>query len=163
MLLQLALVGQQAIEGPIEPVVVHQRRRQREQVLERGPPIPVLGDVQLARGLAETGQHEHLRHRGPWHRLARLGQQPVQHLIEPQRTLERPAEPDVAEGAAALEPNPLEANWNGLVGVARLEEVRLLALTGDGPGQRLGPRPALGVKFAEVRDCLLDNLAPHAD
>ncbi|HEV8454037.1 MAG TPA: hypothetical protein VGQ24_04050, partial [Gemmatimonadales bacterium] len=53
MLLEGGLVRQQAIEGAVEAIIVDQRGRPGEQVLERRAPIPVLGDVELARGLAQ--------------------------------------------------------------------------------------------------------------
>src|SRR5438128_317185 len=58
--------------------------------------------------------------------------------------------------------DPLESDGDGLLGHAGLEEVRLLTIAGDRPRQRLGPRAAFGVEFAEVGNRLLDDLAPHA-
>jgi len=39
----------------------------------------------------------------------------------------------------------------------------LLAIVGNRLREPLDPRAPVGVELAQVRDCLLDDLAPHAD
>ena len=160
---QRRLVQDQPIQRPIQPIVVDQGRRQREQVFQCRATVPGLGDVQLARGLTQPGQHQHSRHRGPRHGLAAFGQQPGQHLVEFQRPPERPAKPHIAEHPATLQPDALEPNRNRLVGVVRDEQIRLRAVAGDRPGQRLGASAPLGVEFSEVGDRLLHDLPADAD
>ena len=69
------LVRQQTVERAVQAVVIHRFTRQRQQVLERGAPVPVLGDVQLARRLAQARDHQYRRHHRPRRRLASLRQQ----------------------------------------------------------------------------------------
>ncbi len=162
MLLELPLVREQPIEGAVQPIVVDQRGGQREQVFQRGAAVPVLGDVQFARRLAQAGQHQHRRHGRPRHGLPPVGQQPLQHLVQPQRPPERPPQPDLAEGAASLQANPLELDRDVLDGRG-LEEIRLLPPAGDRLRQRLRAGPALGVEFSQVGDGLLTDCASHTD
>ena len=80
------------------------------------------------------------------------------------RTRRRPAEPHVAEGPAAFQPDAMEADWNRFVPVIeRREEIGRLAGPHDGAGQRLRSRPALRIKLAQMRDRLLRDLPAYAD
>src|SRR5208337_5686624 len=63
--LQPGLVCEQAIEPAIATVVIDLGFRDAEQVVERRAAEPVLGDVQLARWLAESSDNEHRSHGGP--------------------------------------------------------------------------------------------------
>jgi hypothetical protein len=162
VLLERGLVAQQAIERPVEPVILDARGGQGKHILERRVTIPILRNVQLARGLAQARQHQHGRHRRPRHGLAPGGDQPLQDLIEPQGPPQRPAEPHVAERAASLEPNPVQVNGDRLVGLPIVEQIGLHAVGGDGPRQSRGTGAALGIELAQLGDGLLDNLAADA-
>ncbi len=163
MLLQRRLVGQEAIERAIAAVVVDPRGGQREQIVERRAPIPILCDVQLARRLAQPGQHEDQRHGGPRHLFPADGQQPLQQGIQLQGPPQRPAEPDVAEATAPLQPHAIQADRNGgRVSGNGLEQVRLLAPAGNRASQRSRAGASLGVELAELRHRLLHNLAADA-
>ncbi len=160
MLLELPLVGQQAIESPIQPVVVDQRGGQREQVFQRGAAVPVLRDVQLARRLAQPRQHQHRGHGRPRHRFPAFGQQPLQQLVQPQGAPERPPQPDIPKGAPPLQANAFEVDGDRVVGFARLEQVGLRPIAGDRTRQRLRAGATMHVQLAEVRNGLLDHRAP---
>jgi len=54
MRLESILVRQQMIEGAIEPVLVDLLFAKLDEVAQRRAPIPVLGNVQLARRLAQV-------------------------------------------------------------------------------------------------------------
>ena len=162
VLLEGGLVGEELVQGAVEPVVIDARRGQRQQILEGGAPIPVLGDMQLARGLAQPGQDQHRRHGGPRHRLAPFGQQAREHRIEPQGAPQGPAKPHVAERAAAFEPDVPQAYRHCRLGLGGREQVGLLAVAGDGAGQRAGLGAPSGVQLPELRDGVLHDLAAHA-
>src|SRR2546427_624688 len=162
MLLDRALVRQQAIERTIEAIVVHQRRRERQQVLQRGAAIPRLGDVQFARRLAQPGEHEHARHRRPRHRFTPFRQELCQQVVEAQRAPERPPEPYVAEGTPAFQPDALELDRNCLIGRRRGEEVGLLSVPRNRACQRLRAGAPGRVQFTEMRDGLLNDIAADA-
>jgi len=59
------LVREQAIERAIEPVLVDLLVAELQQVAKRRAATPVLGNVQLARRLAQPGRHQHRRHLRP--------------------------------------------------------------------------------------------------
>jgi hypothetical protein len=163
MLLQRRLVGEQAIQRAIAAVVVDQRCGQREHIVEGGAPIPLLRDVQLARRLAQPGQHEDQGHGGPRHLFTADGQQPLQPRIQVQGPPQRPAQPDVAEEATPLQPDAIQPNRNRRrLGGNRREQIRLLAPAGDRAGQRPRLGAALGVELTELRHRLLHDLAADA-
>ena len=49
MRFQRRLVNQEHIEGAIEPILVDLRVIELQQIGKRGAPVPILGNVQLAR------------------------------------------------------------------------------------------------------------------
>ena len=69
------LVRQQPIQRAVEPVVVDLLGGQAQQILQRRAAVPVLGDVQLARRLAQPREHQHRGHRRPRHLLPASRQQ----------------------------------------------------------------------------------------
>ncbi len=163
VLLQSCLVGEKAIQSAVEAIVVDERRGQRQQVLERGSTIPVLGDVQFARGLTQSGQHQHGGHRGPGHRRAPGWQQVLEQFVQAQRAPEGPAQPHIPEGPPTFEADAMEPDRNRLVPLGeRCEEFGLLARAQDRVRQRLRAGAALCIEFAQVRDGLLDDFSAHA-
>src|SRR4030067_801737 len=65
VLLEARLGAQQTVERTIGAVVVDPLGGDAEEVFKGGRPVPVLGDVQLARWLAQTGQSHKRRHVPP--------------------------------------------------------------------------------------------------
>ena len=164
MRLERGLVRQQPVEGAVQPVVVDLRARDLEQVLQRGAAVPVLGDMQLARRLAQAGEHQDRGHRRPGHRLAPRRQQLRAQGVQPQRAPERPPEPHRPERPGALQADLIQPHRDRLARRAlRFEQLVLRAASGDllGQGARLGA--ALCVQFAEVRHGLLDDPAAAAN
>ena len=82
--LQLLLVRQQAVQRAIQAIVVDRLGRHAQQVVQRRAAIPMLGDVQLARRLAQPGDHQDRRHRRPRHPLAAARQRLATQLVERQ-------------------------------------------------------------------------------
>jgi hypothetical protein len=76
MRLQRLFVREQAIEPAIQPILVDLRIAELQQVAKRGAAIPVLGDVKLARGLAQTRRRQHRRHLRPGDAFLAHRQQP---------------------------------------------------------------------------------------
>ena len=164
VLFQRRLVGKEAIQRPIAPIVVDQGGGQREQVLKRGAPVPIFRDVQLARGLAQPGEDKDGRHGRPGHVGAARGQQPLQQRVQLQGAPQRPAEPDIAKAAPAFQAEAIQPDWNRRrVRGERFKQLRLLPSPGDRAGQGAGVRPALRVQLAEMRHRLLPDLPsdPH--
>jgi hypothetical protein len=82
--LQRRLVRQQAVERAVQPIVVDGFGRHAQQIAQRRAAIPILGDVQLARRLAQPGNHQDRRHRRPRHPLAAARQRLATQLVERQ-------------------------------------------------------------------------------
>ena len=80
----------------------------------------------------------------------------------PQGAPQGPAEPHVAEGASAFEPDAPQAHRHRWIGLGGREQVGLLAVAGDGAGQRAGLGAPSRVQLPELRDGLLHHLAAHA-
>jgi len=74
----------------VEPMVIDPLGRDPQQVLERGRPIPVLRDVQLARGRAKRGDHRDHGHPRPGNRFAAAWQERGAEFVEPQGPPQRP-------------------------------------------------------------------------
>jgi len=73
MRLERLLVWQQLVERAIEAVIVHPLLRHSQQIRQRRAPVPVLGNVQPARWLAQSRDHQDRCHARPWHTLASFG------------------------------------------------------------------------------------------
>jgi hypothetical protein len=78
--------------------------------------VPVFGDVELTGWLAHSTEDQDRGHGGPGDLLAAARQQAPAHLVQAEGAPERPAEPDVAEGPAALQPHAIEPHPHGLRG-----------------------------------------------
>ena len=61
------------IERAVEPILVDLLVPELQQIAKRRAPVPVLGDVQLARRLAQPRRHQHRRHLRPGTRLLAYG------------------------------------------------------------------------------------------
>ena len=59
------LVAEKTIEGAIKPILVDLLIAELKQIAKRRATIPILGDVQLARRLAQPRRHQHRRHLRP--------------------------------------------------------------------------------------------------
>src|SRR5262249_34910634 len=111
---QHRLVRQQPVQGAVEPVVVDLVVGDAQQVAQGGAAEPVLGDVQFAGRLAEAGQDQDGGHLGPGHVLAPRPQPAVEQGVQVQGLPQPPAQPDVAEAAAALQPEAAQLDGDGL-------------------------------------------------
>src|SRR2546422_1498387 len=145
-------------------MVIDPRGRDPQQVLERGRSIPVLGDVQLARGLTEPSDHRDRGHLRPGNRFAAPRQERGAEVVEPQGPPQCHPQPRVAEPPRALDADAIETDRDGVRrGRGRLEELPLIGAPGDRLRQAPGPYAPLAVELAEVRGGLLHHLppAPH--
>ncbi len=153
------LVGQETIQGSIQPRGIDLRVRQPEQILERRAAIPVLRDVELARRLTQARDHQHGRHLRPRHGLPPRPQHFLAQHVEPQRAPQRPSQPHVPKCTAALETKPLQTNRNDRVLAAPLlEQLPLVAPPRDLACQGLRLGPPLRVQLPELRHRLLHDL-----
>ena len=160
MFLQRPLVRQQPVERPVQTVVVDPLHRHAQEIRQRRPPVPILGDVQLARWLAQPRNHQDRRHRRPRHPLTTRRHLLDTKPIELQRAPQPPAQPDVAKTPRPLQPNLLQPNRHRLASIpGQLEKLVLLAPARDLQRQPPSPRASFPVKLAQLCNRLLHHLA----
>src|SRR5439155_4564969 len=146
VLLDRGFVRQESIQRAVEAMVIDPLGRDPQQVLERGRPIPVLGDVQLARGLTQPGDHRHRGHLRPGDRFAAPRQEGGAEVVEPQGPPQRPPQPHLAERPRALDADPIEADRDRVLrGGGCLEELPLIGAPGDRLRQPPGAHAPLAV------------------
>ena len=114
VLLECLLVGQQLIERSVQSVFVDFLRGHAQQLRQRTGLIGVLGQVQLAGGLAQPPEHQDQRHQRPGNLLTPGRNRPLEKLHQPQSTAQLQAQPRPAELAAALDHDPLEIHLDPL-------------------------------------------------
>ena len=160
MLLQTPLVRQQPVERPVQTVVVDPLHRHPREIRQRRPPVPILGNVQLARRLAQPRNHQDRRHRRPRHLLATRRHLRGAKPIELQRLPQSPAQPDVAKTPRPFQANLLQPNRHRLAHRrGRLEQLVLLAPAGDLQRQPPSPRSTVPVELAQMCNRLLHHPA----
>ncbi len=86
MRLERLLVRQQLVERAVQAVIVYPLLRHAEQIRQRRAAIPILGNVQLARRLAQSRDHQDRCHYRPRHTLASFGHPRGTEPVESQRT-----------------------------------------------------------------------------
>jgi len=156
-------VTEQMIEAAIEAILVDLLIAQLKQIAQRRAAVPILGNVQLARRLAEARRDQHRSHLRPGNALFANRQQTLAQLLKPDATPQRQRQIHVAKLARALDANALQANRHRPLFAAIIKKRCLLRRADQMPCQR--PRfdaPAL-VEFAKMRHSLLDDAPanPH--
>ena len=157
MRLQRRLVREQAIERPIKAILVDLLVAELQQIAERRAAIPVLGNVQLARRLAQPSRHQHRRHLRPSDAfLAHRKQAPAQ-LLEPQPTPQGERQIHIAKPARALDADALQSNRRRQMFAAVIEQRRFFRGADQPARQRARLDPSALVELAKLRDRLLDH------
>ena len=163
MYFEFALVWQQAIESTVKPRVVDGLRLDAEQVFQGGPPIPVLGDMQLTRRLAEPCENEGQHHIRPRDHLSSPWKNVCAQPVKLESLPAQPAKPDVTESAAPLDTDPFQVDGHGVERTAILEKIELVgALAEEVLGNSRRIRATFGVELTEIRDGFLTNLTSLA-
>ena len=154
------LVDQQPIERAVEAILVDLVVRQLKQIAKRRAPIPVLGDVQLARRLAQPRRDQNGRHLLPGDPFLALRQQRRAQLRQSRAAPQGQRQINVAESPPAFEPNALQPHRRRHVPAAVVEQLRLLRRADQMSGQLPRFKPPLHVEFAKMCDRLLNNPPP---
>ena len=158
--LQGLLVRQQTVERAVQPVIVDALGRHAQKIVQRRAAIPILGNVQLARRLAQARNHQDRRDRRPRRPLAAFDQTVLAETIESKGAPQPPAQPHVAKTAGALQADMVQPHCNRFAPSGRrLKQLVLLFPPGDPQGQSAGPRPSLPVELAKLRHRLLHHSA----
>lgn len=138
---------QELIEALVQAVGVDLLRRHAQQIFQGRPPIPGVGNVPLARRLAEPRHGEDRRDRGPGHSLAACFDLPLEQLVEAEHPPQAPGQPHVAEVARPLQPD-----------AAQLDQQRLVVARRGGSNRLRSRPPPLGLAVqvrAESRPAIL--------
>ena len=157
MRLQRSLVREQAIERAIEPVLVDLLVAELQQIAKRRAAIPILGDVQLARRLAEASRHQHRRHLRPGDSFLARRKQLLAQLLEPHSTPQGERQVDLAKLTRALDADALQANGRRRLFAAVIEQRRFFGSADQPARQRARLDPSALVELAKLRNRLLDH------
>jgi hypothetical protein len=164
MRLQLGLVLQQQVERTIQPILVDQIGVELQQIAKRRAPVPIRGDMQLARWLAQPRRHQNRRHLRPRHCFLARGQKLLAQIGQTRAAPQRQRQIHVAELARAFHTHALQPHRHRQLLLAVVEQAGLLGLADQMARQRTPLKPASLVEFAKLRHCLLDHTTanPHA-
>jgi hypothetical protein len=158
--LECRFVRQQLVERAIQPVFVHQRLVQLQQIAQRRAPVPILGNVQFARWLAQAGRDQHRGHLLPRHRLFAGRNMLGCELIESAGAPQSQRQIHLAELPAVFDAHTLELHRNRLAARAVVKQARLLGLAYQRARQSTRAHPPRFIQFAKMRDRLLNHAPP---
>ena len=157
MRFQSSLVRQQVIKAAIEPVLVDLLVAKLQKIAERRPAIPVLGNVQLARRLAEPRRDQHRRHLRPGDALPAGRQQPLAQILKAHPAPKRQRQIDIAKPPRALDADALQANRYGHVPATVVEQLRVFRSADQTPREPACFDAAPLVKLTQMRHRLLND------
>src|SRR6516225_8726682 len=110
MRLQSGLVREQMIEPAIEAVLVDLLVTKLQQVAKRCTAVPVLGNVQFARRLAEPRRNQDRRHLRPRDVLPARREKPLAQILKSHAAPQRQRQIDITKLPRALDADALEAD-----------------------------------------------------
>src|SRR5262249_31317511 len=123
--LDLGLLQEQMIHPLVETARVHGLGRDAKDVAERCVAGPALGDVELARRLAQASKDEDRGDLGPGDGLLAGFDLLIEKLIELQRAPDVPTEPDVTERASVFDADGVQSNSTRFEVSGVLEQLEL--------------------------------------
>jgi len=162
MCFERRLMPQQLIERAIEAILVDLFRIELQQIAERGAPIPIFGDMQLARWSAQSRRHQHGHHLLPGDMLLAGRQQALAQLRQARATPQGKRQINIAELPRAFDPNALQANRHRHIPAAVIKQLGLFGSTDQMASQRPCLQPTLLVKLAKMGHRLLDDAPTNA-
>ena len=157
------LVDKQAIEAAIEPILVDLLVAELKQIAQRRATVPILGNVQLARRLAEPRRDQHGRHLRPRDAFLARRKQPLAQFLKTNAAPQRQRQINIAEHSRALDPNALQAHRHRHMLAAVIEQLRLFRSADQMPRERAGFNATVLVKLAKMRHRLLNDAPPEAN
>jgi hypothetical protein len=109
------------VEAAIEPILVDLLVAELKQIAQRCATVPVFGNMQLARWLAEPRRDQHGRHLRPRDTFLARRQQTFAQLFKADAAPQRQRQIHIAELTRALDPKPLQAHRHRYLRTAVLE------------------------------------------
>lgn len=116
------LVHEQMIEAAIKAIFIDLLIAELQQIAECRAPVPILGNVQLARRLAEPRRNQQGRHLRPANAFLAHRKQLITQLLKACPTPQRKRQIHIAELARALHANALQAHRNRHMLAAIMEQ-----------------------------------------
>src|SRR5262245_14717966 len=156
------LVHEQMIEAAIKAILVDLPIAELQQIAKCRAPVPILGNVQLARRLAEPRRHQHACHRRPGNAFLAHRKQSLAQLLKARPTPQRKRQIHIAELAGALDANPLQAHRNRQMFAAIIEQWRLLGSTDQSARKNSRLNASVLIELTQMRHRLLDDASPDA-
>ena len=157
MRFECGLVYEEMVEAAVEAILVDLFIPKLQQIGKRRAPIPILGNVQFARRLAESCKHKHRRHLCPSDMLLSNRQKSLTYLLKARPTPQRQRQIHVAKLPRALNANAFQTHRDGQMFAAIVEQRSLLGSTDQ--SVRKPPRldAAMLIKLAKLRNRLLND------
>ena len=158
-----SLCGRIWSRSSVQPRLIDLLDGHTEQVVQGRLPVPVFRNVELARWLRESGQHQDRRNGRPRHILTTRFDQGIEQRVKPQGAPQPSSQPDISKLPGPLEPHPLQLDGHRLRGLLlRVEPVSrdsARATNLPSQGTRLGtPR---GVQLSQRRHRFLADSSPR--
>ena len=116
------LVHEQMIEAAIKAILVDLLIAQLQQIAQRRAPVPILGNVQLARRLAKPRSNQHSRHLRPGDAFLAHRKKSLAQFLKARPAPQRKRQIHIAEPTGALDTNALQANRNRHMFAAIIEQ-----------------------------------------
>src|SRR5215470_2703424 len=148
---------EQRIECAIEAILIDMCLVELKQIGERRAAIPILGNVQLARRLAQARRDQYGRHLLPRDALLALRQQLLQQLPQPDAAPQRQRQIYVPEPPRALEAYALQAHRDRRPLGPVIEEPGLLRCADQLACRRTRFDPTVLIELTKVGHRLLND------
>src|SRR3974377_1234279 len=136
MRLKGSFVRKQMIQASIEAVFIDRFLAKLQQIDKRCAAVPVLGDVQLARWLAEPCQHKDSCHLRPCDALFSNRKKLLAELLKARPAPQRERKVHIAKLTRTLDADTFEPYRNGQTLAAIPEELLLLGTANQNQGDR---------------------------
>jgi hypothetical protein len=153
---------EQLIEPAIQSVFVDLQLIQLQQIGERRAPVPVLRNVQLAGGFAQSCRDQHRGDLLPADLLLARCQHLAAKLLEPHPAPQSQRQIHITELPRALNAHALQTYRHGPLIRAVVEQRRLFRRADQASRQRACLQAPFGIEFTELRDGLLNHAPTHA-
>ena len=151
------------IKGAVKAVLADLLVAELQQIAERRPTIPIFGNVQLARRLAETGRHQNSRHLRPRDPFQTHRQQLSAQFLKAGSAPECERQVHIAKLTRAFDANALQTHRHRQIFAAVLEQLRLLGCAYQLARQRPCLNTTALIELTEPRHRLLNDAPPDTN
>ena len=157
------LVHKKMIERAIKAILVDLLVPELQQIAERRAPVPILGNVQFARRLAQPRRNQHGRHLRPGNAFLARRKQALAQLLKARPTPQRKRQIDIAKSTRAVDANALQTHRHRQIFAAIIEQLRLLGSTDQSARKRSRRNASARIDLAKMRHRLLDDAPPDTN